>query len=80
LLKNKLGDRGQKITTRVAPDWLVRLFAMFKPELKDIAVQLGRNKNASNAKAKKLLNWQPRNHEEAILAAAESLFRFGLIK
>lgn len=80
LLKNKMGDRAKNVTTKVAPNWLVRVFAIFKPRLKDIVTQFGRNKNASNAKAKKLLNWQPRNHEEAILAAAESLFRFGLIK
>ncbi|WP_165760174.1 hypothetical protein [Niastella populi] len=45
---------------------------MPKPSLKDIAVQLGKNRKAGNVKAKKLLNRQPRNHEEAILAAAES--------
>lgn len=57
----------------VAPDWLLRLFALFSPALKDIVALFGRNKKANNAKAKKLLNRQPRNHEEAILAAAESL-------
>jgi len=58
----------------------VRLFAIFKPELKDIVARFGRNRKAGNAKAKKLLNRQPRNHEETILAAPERLFRFGLIK
>jgi hypothetical protein len=53
----------------------VRLFAIFKPELNDIIAPLCRNRNAGSAKAKKMLNRQPRNHEEAILAAAESLFR-----
>lgn len=80
LLRNKLGDRAKNVTTKIAPDWLVRVFALFKPSFKEIAGQLGRNKKASNEKAKKLLGWAPRNHEEAILASAESLFRFGLIK
>jgi hypothetical protein len=66
------GALRHKLLKKVAPDRLVRLFAMFKPSLKDIAARLGRNRNASNAKAKKLLNRQPRNHEEAILAATES--------
>jgi dihydroflavonol-4-reductase len=80
LLKSKLGDRAKKVTTKIAPDWIVRVLAMFNPALKEVAGQLGKNKYASNEKAKKLLGWQPRNHEEAIIAAAESLFRFGLIK
>jgi hypothetical protein len=24
LLKNKMGDKGQKVTTKTLPDWLVR--------------------------------------------------------
>jgi dihydroflavonol-4-reductase len=80
LLRNKLGDRAKNVTTKVMPDWLMRVLALFKPSFKDIVAQLGRNKNASNEKAKKLLGWTPRSHEEAILASAESLFRFGLIK
>jgi dihydroflavonol-4-reductase len=35
---------------------------------------------ASNAKAKKLLGWAPRSNEDALLASAESMVRFGLIK
>jgi hypothetical protein len=48
--------------------WLVRVFALFKPSCKDIASQLGRNKKASNEKAKKLPGRATGNHEEAILA------------
>jgi dihydroflavonol-4-reductase len=62
------------------PDWFMRVFALFKPSFKDIVARPGRNKKASNEKAKKLLGWTPGNHEEAILASAESLFRFELIK
>ena len=52
-------------------DWLLRLFALFNPAMKDIVARPGRNKKAGNAKAKKLLNRQPRNHEEAILALSD---------
>jgi nucleoside-diphosphate-sugar epimerase len=41
--------------------------------------QLGRYKNASNEKAKRLLGWQPRTNEEAILATANSLIQFGWV-
>ena len=55
----------------MAPDWLLRLFALFNPALKDIIARLGKNKKAGNAKAKKTLNRQPRNREEAILALSD---------
>jgi dihydroflavonol-4-reductase len=41
--------------------------------------ELGKNKNATNEKARQLLNWNPRSPEEAILATAESLLKFGMI-
>ena len=80
LLKNKMGDKGQKITTKTLPDWLVRAAALFNPMAKKIVPQLGRIKNASNEKARLLLGWSPRTNEEAILSAAESLFRFGVVE
>jgi nucleoside-diphosphate-sugar epimerase len=39
-----------------------------------------REKNATNEKAKRMLGWAPRSNEEAIVATAESLVRFGLLK
>jgi hypothetical protein len=47
----------------------LRVFALFKPSFRDIVAQLGRNKKASNEKAKKLPGWAPGSHEEAILAS-----------
>ena len=80
LLKNELGDKGTRISTRTVPDWVLRIAALFNPTAKSIVPMLGRLRNASNAKAKTLLGWEPRTNEEAIMATAESLFKFGLIK
>ena len=41
--------------------------------------QLGKVKQASNAKARDVLGWQPRSNDEAIVATAESLVAFGLL-
>jgi dihydroflavonol-4-reductase len=79
MLKSKLGDEANRVTTKVMPDWLVRIAALFNPAAKNIVSQLGRIKNASNEKAKRVLGWTPRTNEEAIIAAAESLVRFGSI-
>ena len=80
LLKNKLGDKGKNITNRRMPDWIVRVAALFSPTARNLVPQLGRYRDASNEKAKKLLGWQPRTNEEALLATAESLFQFGWVK
>jgi len=44
------------------------------------APELGKIKNATNEKAKRVLDWAPRSREEAIVATAESLVRLGLLK
>jgi dihydroflavonol-4-reductase len=80
LLKNKMGDVAKNIPLKTLPNWIVRIAALFNPVAKNIVPQLGRNKNASNQKAKSILGWAPRTNEEAIIASAESMVRFGLIK
>jgi len=42
--------------------------------------ELGKIKNATNAKAKRLLGWSPRSNEDCIVATAESLMRLQLLK
>jgi dihydroflavonol-4-reductase len=80
VLKKRMGEAGKRVPTRQLPNWLVRLAAMRDPEVKAILPELGKFKNATNAKAKRLLGWAPRSNEEAIVATAESLVRLGLLK
>jgi nucleoside-diphosphate-sugar epimerase len=79
-LKNKMPDAAKNASTKTLPDWVVRLAALFSPKAKAIAPMLGINRNASNEKARKILGWQPRTNEEAILATAESLLKYNLNK
>ncbi|MGA6982935.1 MAG: aldehyde reductase, partial [Candidatus Sulfotelmatobacter sp.] len=53
---------------------------LFDPTVKQILPELGKKKNATNEKARRLLGWTPRSNEESIVAAAESLIRLGLLK
>jgi len=80
ILKAHLGEHGKRVPTRQLPDWLVRIAANFVPDLRPIVPELGIPKQASNAKARTLLDWQPRSNEETILATGESLVRLGLLK
>jgi nucleoside-diphosphate-sugar epimerase len=80
LLKNRLGQAGKRVPTRELPNWMVRLAAFRDPAIRLILPELGKYKNATNEKAKRLLAWTPRSNEEAVLATAESLMRLGLLK
>jgi nucleoside-diphosphate-sugar epimerase len=80
VLKARLGALAGRVPTRQLPDWLVRLAAIRDPALKLILPELGKKKNATNEKAKRMLGWTPRSNEEAIVATAESLVRLGLLK
>jgi nucleoside-diphosphate-sugar epimerase len=77
VLRERMGPDAKKVPTRVLPNWLVRLVSRFDSSVKQIVPELGKVKQASNAKAKRVLGWAPRSNEEAIVASAESLLRLG---
>jgi nucleoside-diphosphate-sugar epimerase len=80
VLKRRLGAAARRVPTRQLPNWLVRLAALRDPAVRQIVPELGKVKNATNEKARRLLGWAPRSAEEAIVATAESLLRLGLLK
>ncbi|MEJ0096736.1 MAG: aldehyde reductase [Bauldia sp.] len=80
VLKRGMGAAAARVPTRQIPNWLVHLAALRDPAVKSILPELGKLKNATNEKARRLLGWSPRTSQEAILATAESLVRLGLLK
>ncbi len=80
VLKARMGAAARKVPTRQIPDWLVRLAALRDPAVKQILPELGKVKNATNQKARRVLGWTPRSNEESIVAAADSLAHFGLLE
>lgn len=80
VVRQRMGAAGAKAPTRQVPDWLVRVSALFSPTARLALPELGKFKNGTNAKARRVLGWQPRNSEECIVATAESLLRLGLVK
>ncbi|MEU0051290.1 hypothetical protein [Streptomyces sp. NPDC006309] len=78
-LRARLGEVAAKAPTRTAPAWLLRLPATGNPTLRETVPQLGVVRRASNAKARKELDWSPRSNEDAVVATAESLVRLGLL-
>jgi dihydroflavonol-4-reductase len=80
MLKEGLGPAARKVPTRQLPDWLMRVVGMFDAEVRGILPELGKHKNASNEKARRLLGWAPRSPKEAVVATAQSLLKLGLLK
>jgi nucleoside-diphosphate-sugar epimerase len=80
MLKDGLGAAARKVSTRRLPSWLVRMAGLFDLQVKGIMPELGKHKNASNEKARRLLGWAPSSPREAVLATARSLSELGLVK
>jgi nucleoside-diphosphate-sugar epimerase len=80
VLRARMGDVARRVAKRQIPDWLVRVASWRDGAVKQIVPELGKRKNATNAKAKRVLGWSPRSNEKAIVATAESLVRLGLLK
>jgi len=78
VLKARIGERARRVPTRVLPDWIVRLVSLFDSSVALIVPELGKFKNATNEKARRVLGWSPRSNEDAIVATAESLVGLGL--
>jgi len=80
LLRQRLGKAAEKVSTQVWPDEQVRIAAETNAQLKGVVPLLNYDMNATGKKAERLLGWAPRPREEAIIAAAESLIRLGLLR
>jgi nucleoside-diphosphate-sugar epimerase len=80
ILKNEAGDAARRVATRPMPTWLLRVIALFDPQVRGVLPEIGKRKNASNEKAHRLLGWEPRSPREAVLATARSLLELKLLK
>lgn len=80
LLKARMGDSATRVPLRELPNWILRLAVLRDPAIKLILPELGKWKNATGEKARRLLGWSPRSREDAIIATAESLVCLRLLK
>jgi len=79
ILKDGLGDKARKVPSISIPDFLVRLFAIFKPLVRSQLLNLGKRRLASSDKARRMLGWTTRPTRETILDTARSLQAQGLV-
>ncbi|MEU8664586.1 NAD-dependent epimerase/dehydratase family protein [Actinoplanes philippinensis] len=73
ILRAHLGPAAARVPTRTLPNVVVRVGAVFNPQLRAFAGELGYVKKISNTKARRVLGWEPRPSSEAIRAAGETL-------
>ncbi|MFF3986461.1 SDR family oxidoreductase [Streptomyces sp. NPDC001797] len=78
ILRDRLGERAAKAPTRELPVRLTRALGVVNPELRLLRHQLGRDLDATSAKAERLLGWRPRPIEDTIAETAESLLAHGI--
>jgi nucleoside-diphosphate-sugar epimerase len=79
-LKARMGAAAKRVPTMQIPDFLVRLVARRDEAAKQILPELGKPRNGTGEKAKRVLGWAPRSNEDALVATAESMLRLGLLK
>jgi dihydroflavonol-4-reductase len=80
VLRDRMGPAAAKVPARELPSWFIRVLAVWNPAMKNLVPFLGIKMDATSQKAVQLLGWSPRSSEEAIVAAAESLLKLGLLK
>ena len=80
ILTTSLGDKARRVPTRKMPDWLLKLFALVRPELKQLVAELGNVRGGDSNHAMATLGWTMRTPEEAIFATANSLFDRGIVE
>jgi len=79
VLMARLGEAARRVPTRQLPNWLVRFVALFNPTVRATVPLLDNTRHATSAKAQRMLGWRPRSREDAIVATAESLLKFGIV-
>jgi nucleoside-diphosphate-sugar epimerase len=80
VLRARMPNAAGRVPTRLLPDWMLRLIARFDSSVALVVPELGKSKNATNAKARRVLGWAPRSNEDSIVATGESLVRLGLLR
>lgn len=80
ILREAFPQFAARLPKHEIPTPLLKLAAIANPMLKMVATVAGTYAETSNAKAKRLLGWEPRPAREAILATAQSMIDLGIVK
>lgn len=73
ILRERLGDDAEKVPSRVAPNTLIRVVALFDKSVKPIVGDLGKRTYMSSERARNELGWEPRPIEDSVADTARAL-------
>ena len=79
ILKQGLGDKARKVPSISVPDFLVRVIAIFDPVARGRLYELGKPRQVSSEKARRMLGWTTRPVPKTILDTARSLQAQGVV-
>ncbi len=79
IIRSHGGAAAARVPTRTIPNLVVRVGALFSARFRSLVPDLGYRKQTSNEKARRVLGWNPRRPEDAIVAAAQSMVEKGLV-
>ncbi|MFE1591547.1 NAD-dependent epimerase/dehydratase family protein [Nocardia sp. NPDC058705] len=68
-----------RVPTRVLPNWLIRVVAVFDKGVRLTVPVLGRTEHVSADKARRELGWSMRPIEDTVRDTADSLIAFGIV-
>ncbi len=80
ILKAGLGEQARKVPTRVLPNWVIRIAALFDPVVRQVLGELGNERDADTSHARQKLGWTSRPEEQTILDTARDMIRLGIVK
>ncbi|HEX2912110.1 MAG TPA: aldehyde reductase [Chloroflexia bacterium] len=80
ILKESLGEKARRVPNRTIPNFVLRIAALFDKTVRELVPDLGYARKMSNEKSRRVLGWEPRKPEVAIIETAESLIEKGLVK
>ncbi len=80
MLKDEMGDQAARVSTRVAPDFLVRLIGLFRPDFRPLLSELGNVRNIDASHAKAVLGWAPTPVAQTLGDCGRSLIEHGIVK
>ena len=80
LRRNLPPEQTRKVPTKVMPNWMVGVLALFNPGVRSIKSEIGKTRNVDVSHAKERLGWETRPAEESIVDCARSLIAQGVVK
>src|SRR3954447_4047931 len=80
ILRDRLGEAARRAPTRIAPNVMMRVMAVFDPAVRSVISDLREAARLSSAKARETLGWSPRPVADSIADTGRSLIDHGIVK